>query len=145
MDTVQAQICKTLGTQGHYQRVLNCQKRVKPQKAVTQEHVHLLQDDISHWFLSFLKRSCINMRESQLNLDSNIEKNPSKSCIEIFPMIMRMRWLFSCLCKTDQQDGLVAEIINGKSPIDAVFHVPQLCNNRKFFLEIGTLTPFPKV
>ena len=44
-DATQALICKTLGTQEHYQLVLNCQKRVKPYKAVTIGHVELLCDD----------------------------------------------------------------------------------------------------
>ena len=44
LDAAQARICKTLGTQEHYQSVLNCQKRVKPYKAVTQEHLQLLHD-----------------------------------------------------------------------------------------------------
>ena len=53
MDAAQALICNTLGTQKLYQSVLNCQKIVKPYKAVTQEHVHLLHDDNNYWLLSF--------------------------------------------------------------------------------------------
>ena len=37
MDAAQALSFKTLGTQEHYKSVFNCQKRVKPYKAVTQE------------------------------------------------------------------------------------------------------------
>ena len=48
MDVAQALLCKTPGTQEHYQLVLNCQKRVKPYKAVTQKHVQLLHDGNYH-------------------------------------------------------------------------------------------------
>ena len=48
MVAAQALLCKTLGTQEHYQSVLNCKERerVKPYKAVTQEHVQLLHNAI---------------------------------------------------------------------------------------------------
>ena len=53
-----------------------------------------------------------------------------------------------------QQDGhncrlfavaFAAEILDGKSPIDAVFHVCQLRNHIIYYLESGALTPFPKI
>ena len=52
-----------------------------------------------------------------------------------------------------QQDGhncdlfamaFAAEILDGKSPIDAVFHVLQLRNHLIYCLESGALTLFPK-
>ena len=53
MDAAHALICKTLGIQQHYQSVLHCQKRVKPYKVVTEEHIQLFHDGNNHWFLSF--------------------------------------------------------------------------------------------
>ena len=53
-----------------------------------------------------------------------------------------------------QQDGhncgffvvaSAAEILGDKSPTDAVFHVPQLRNNRIYCLKGGALTPFSKI
>ena len=38
-----------------------------------------------------------------------------------------------------------AEILDGKPPIDAVFHVPQLRNHIIYCLESGALTTFPKI
>ena len=51
--TTQALMPKTLGIQSYYQSVLNYQKRAKPCKAVTQDHVQLLYDDHNHWSLRF--------------------------------------------------------------------------------------------
>ena len=41
--------------------------------------------------------------------------------------------------------AFAAEILDGKSPIDAVFHVCQLRNHIIYYLESGALTPFPKI
>ena len=41
--------------------------------------------------------------------------------------------------------AFAAEIFHGKSPIDAVFHVPQLRNHLIYSLKSGALTPFPKI
>ena len=76
MDAAQTLLCKTLGTQEHYQPVFNCQKRVKRYKAVTQEHVQLLQDSNNHWFLSV----CLNDRVQIChNLNSTLTQTLRKS------------------------------------------------------------------
>ena len=41
--------------------------------------------------------------------------------------------------------AFAAEILGSKSPIDAVFNVPQLRDHLIYCLESGTLTPFPKI
>ena len=35
----------------HLQSILNCQKKVKPYKAVTQEHIQMFHDGNNHQFL----------------------------------------------------------------------------------------------
>ena len=41
--------------------------------------------------------------------------------------------------------GFASKIFDGKSPTDAVFHIPQLCNDLIYCLERRALTPFPKI
>ena len=41
--------------------------------------------------------------------------------------------------------AFAAEILDGKLPIDAVFHVPQLYNHLIYSLESEALTLFPKI
>ena len=42
-------------------------------------------------------------------------------------------------------EGFAAELLDGKSPKDAVFHASQLRNQLIYCLEKGALTPFPKI
>ena len=86
MDAAQPLICKILGTQEHYQSVLNCQKKVKPYKAVTQESVQLLHDNNNHRFLS----SCSNGRVQICdNLNSNLNQTLKKSIQALYKNISR--------------------------------------------------------
>ena len=62
-DASQILICKALGTQD-YQSALNCQKRVKPYRAVTGEYIQLLHSGINHWFLSFCSNSRVQICDS---------------------------------------------------------------------------------
>ena len=41
--------------------------------------------------------------------------------------------------------GSASEIFDGKSSTDAVFHIPQLCNDLIYCLERRALTPFTKI
>ena len=41
--------------------------------------------------------------------------------------------------------GFASKIFDGKSPTDAVFHIPQLCNDLIYCLERRALTPFTKI
>ena len=75
IDAAQAIISKTLGIQGHYQSVLNCQNRIKTYKAMTQEHIQLLHDGHNHCFLGFCSNALVQICNSlNLTLTSNIEK-----------------------------------------------------------------------
>ena len=54
IDAAQKLICKTHGDEGNYQSVLNTQKKAGiPFDPVYQDHIQLLHDGGSHWFLSF--------------------------------------------------------------------------------------------
>ena len=65
---------------------------------------------------------------------------------------VKLRYFSQCVQK--QQDGhncslftvtFAAEILDGKSPVDAVFYAPQLRNHLIYCIESRVLTPFPKI
>ena len=118
MDASQILICKALGTQD-YQSVLNCQKRVKPYRAVRSEYIQLLHNDRTS-------------RKSIQSLYKNVgQENDSGNVRVTFLPV--------------QKQPFAAEILAGKSPIEAVFDVAQMRDHLIFCLEQGALTPFPKV
>ena len=154
MDASQILICKALGTQD-YQSVLNCQKRVKPYRAVTGEYIQLLHNGINHWFLSFCSNSRVQVCD---NLNSTLTRTSRKLIQSLYKNVGQkndsgnVRVTFLPVQK--QPDGhhcglfavaFTAEILAGKSPIEAVFDVAQMRNHLIFCLEQGALTPFPKV
>ena len=154
MDASQILICKALGTQD-YQSVLNCQKRVKPYRAVTGEYIQLLHNGINHWFLSFCSNSRVQIcdglnstltrtsRKSIQSLNKNVgQKNDSGNVRVTFLSVQKQPDGHNC--------GLfpvafAAEIFAGKSPIEAAFDVDQMRDHLIFCSEQGALTPFPKV
>ena len=154
MDASQFLICKALGTQD-YQSVLNCQKRVKPYRAVTGEYIQLLHYGINHWFLSFCSNSRVQVCDS---LNSTLTRTSRKSIQSLYKNVGQkhdsgnVRVTFLPVQK--QPDGhncglfavaFAAEILAGKSPIEAVFDEAQMRDHLIFCLEEGALTPFPKV
>ena len=154
MDASQILICKALGTQD-YQSVLNCQKRVKPYRAVTVEYIQLLHNGINHWFLSFCSNSRVQVCNS---LNSTLTRTSRKSIQSLYKNVGQkndsgnVRVTFLPVQK--QPDGhncglfavaFAAEILAGKSPIEAVFDVAQMRDHLIFCLEQGALTPFLKV
>ena len=62
MDATQALICNTLGTQKHNQSVSNCQKRVKPYKAVTEDYVQFIGNN--HWLVNFCSNGYVQIFNS---------------------------------------------------------------------------------
>ena len=154
MDASQILICKALGTQD-YQSVLNCQKRVKPYRAVTGEYIQLLHNGINHWFLSFCSNSRLQVCDS---LNSTLTRTSRISIQSLYKNVGQKndsgnaRLTFLPVQK--QPDGhncglfavaFAAEILAGKSPIEGVFDVAQMRDHLIFCLEQGALTPFPKV
>ena len=85
MDASQILICKALGTQ-NYQSVLNCQKRVKPYRAVTGEYIQLLHNGINHWFLSFCSNSRVQVCDS---LNSTLTRTSRKSIQSLYKNVGR--------------------------------------------------------
>ena len=95
------------------------------------------------------------MRQSKLNLESKIKKikNSSKSGIETFYRDnTNVMLTFSPVQK--QLDGhncglfavtFAAEILDGKSPIQAVFQILQLHSHLVYCLKSGALTAFIKI
>ena len=92
------------------------------------------------------------MRQSQLNFDLNIKKSIQALHRNFSRDNTNLTLTFLPVEK--QQDGhncclfgvaFTVEILEGKSPIDAVFHVPQPCSQLIYCLESGTLRPFPKI
>ena len=77
MDASQILICKALGRQ----IVLNCQKRVKPYRAVTGEYIQLLHNGINHWFLSFCSNSRVQVCDS---LNSTLTRTSRKSIQSLY-------------------------------------------------------------
>ena len=62
MDAAQKLICKTLGEEDNYQSVLNTQKNAAiPFNPVYNDHIQLLHDGGSHWFLSFCSSSRVQI------------------------------------------------------------------------------------
>ena len=65
MDALQKLICKTLGEEGSYQSVLNTQKNAAiPFNPVYNDHIQLLHDGGSHWFLSFCSSGRVQICDS---------------------------------------------------------------------------------
>ena len=150
MDASQVLICKALGTQD-YQSVLNCQKRVKPYRAVTGEYIQLLHNGINHWFLSFCSNSRVQVCDS---LNSTLTRTSRKSIQSLYKNVgqkndsgnVRITFLHVQKKPDGQNCGLfavafAAEILAGKSPIEAVFYVAQMRDHLIFCLEQGALTP----
>ena len=157
MDASQILICKALGTQD-YQSVLNCQKRVKTITSYNYNytlHIQLLHNGINHWFLSFCSNSRVQVCDS---LNSTLTRTSRKSIQSLYKNVDQkndsgnVRVTFLPVQK--QPDGhncglfavaFAAEILAGKSPIEAVFDVAQMRDHLIFCLEQGALTPFPMV
>ena len=81
-DASQILICKALGTQD-YQSALNCQKRVKPYRAVTGEYIQLLHNGINHWFLSFCSNSRVQICDSLNSTLTAHQENRSSPCTKM--------------------------------------------------------------
>ena len=154
MDAAQKLICKTLGEEDNYQSVLNTQKNTAiPFQPVYQDHIQLLHDGGSHWFLSFCSSGRVQICDS---LKSSLNRCSKKSLYSLYKHVVgeyeRVNPTFLTVQK--QPDGFncgvfaiafAAEILDGCSPMDAVFDVGQMRRNLMTCLQQETLTPFPKV
>ena len=154
MDAVQRLICETLGEEDNYQSVLNTQKDAAiPFNPVYNDHIQLLHDGSSHWFLSFCSSGRVQICDS---LKSKLNRSSMKSVYSLYKYAVgefeKVKPTFLPVHK--QRDGFncgpfaiayAAEILDGKSPMEAKFIVPKMRSHLKDCLEKKLLTPFPKV
>ena len=152
MDAAQHLICKALGIQ-NFQSVLYCQMR-NGYRPVTGEHIQLLHNGTNHWFLRFCSRSCVQICDS---MGSTLSRS-SRKCIQtlykqfgdespngIVPVTFLPVFNQSDSCNCGLfAIAYAADMLNGKSPIDAKFNVPQMRIHLKKCLELETLYPLPK-
>ena len=154
MDPAQKLICKTLGEEDNYQSVLNTQKNAAmPFNPVYNDHIQLLHDGGSYWFLSFCSSGRVQICDS---LKSTLNRSFMKSVYSLYKHVVgefeKVKPNF--LPAHKQTDGFncgpfaiayAAEILHGRSSMEAIFDVRKMQNHLLFCLEQITLTPFPKI
>ena len=154
MDPAQKLICKTLGEEDNYQSVLNTQKNAAmPFNPVYNDHIQLLHDGGSHWFLSFCSSGRVQICDS---LKSTLNRSSMKSVYSLYKHVVgefeKVKPNF--LPAHKQTDGFncgpfaiayAAEILHGRSSMEAIFDVRKMQNHLLICLEQKTLTPFPKI
>ena len=152
MDAAQKLICEEIGTTATFQAMLNSQKKViEPYRAVSEEHVQLLHDGCNHWFLSF----CSNRRVQVCNsLNTTLTRSSRKSIRSLYKHYFAGDEVISFLPVQRQPDGyncglfaiaFAAEILDRKSPSEAIFSVDEMRGHLISCLEMQKLSPFPKL
>ena len=154
MDAAQKLICKETGTDESYQSVLNSEKKtIDPFHPVSQEHVQLLHDGANHWFLSFCLNGCVQVCDS---LRSSLTRSSRKSIRSLYKHYVADggEQIVTFLPVQKQPDGhncgpfaiaYAIEILDGRSPSEAVFDVNKMREHLITYLEMQRLAPFPKV
>ena len=154
MDAVLKLICKTPGEEDNYQSVLNTQiNEAIPYNPVYNDHIQLLHDGGSHWFFSFCSSGRVQICDS---LKSTLNHSSMKSVYSLYKHVVgEFEKVKPTLLPVHKQtDGFncgpfaiayAAEILHGKSPMEAIFDVKKMRNHLLVFLEQKTLTPFPKI
>ena len=155
MDAAQKLICKALGKIDSFQSVLNSQKTSNyPSRAVNNEHIQLLHDGKNLWLLSFCSSGRVQICDSLKNhacwftlkslnvLYRNfIDTSSGKLTLSFLP-VQKQKGGFNCGAFAI---AYAAEILDGKSSIDARFDVPAMKNQLVSCLVERDLRPFPKV
>ena len=152
MDAAQKIICKALGLE--YQSVLNIQNRSSSPfyPVIHDEHLQILHDGSNHWLLSFSSNGRVQICDSLGNTLSRLSMKCIKSLYKHCVNDGRLSMTFLPVQK--QSDGYncgpfaiayAAEVLDGKSPIDARFDVSKMRDHVMLCLENKVLTPFPKV
>ena len=152
MDAVQKLICEEIGTASTFQTVLNSQKKVvEPYRAVSEQHVQLLHDGCNHWFLSFCSNGRVQVCDS---LNTTLTRSSRKSIRSLYKHYFVGDEVISFLPAQRQPDGyncglfaiaFAAEILDGKSPSEAIFSVDEMRGHLISCLEMQKLSPFPKL
>ena len=154
MDAAQKLICKEIGADESYQSVLNSEKKtIDPFHPVSQEHVQLLHDGANHWFLSFRSNGRVQVCDS---LRSSLTRSSRKSIQSLYKhyVVDGGEQIVTFLPVQKEPHGHIcgpfaityaAEILDGRSPSEAVFDVNKIREHLIICLEMQRLTPFPKV
>ena len=154
MGAAQKLICKEIGTDESYQSVLNSEKKtIYPFHPVSQEHVQLLHDGANHWFLSFCSNGRVQVCDS---LRSSLNRSSGKSIRSLYKHYVPNggEQIVTFLPVQKQPHGhncglfaiaYAAEILDGRSPSEAVFDINKMHEHLITCLEMQRLTPFPKV
>ena len=151
MDATQKLICKKLGEDGDNQSVLNAQKRRgAPYRAVKNEHIQLLHDGSRHWILTFCSNGriqiCDSLKTSLIRVNRKcvyaLYKNSVKELIVSFLPFQKQTNGYNC---GPFAIAFAAEILDGKSPMEARFDVERMRGHMTNCLENKFLIPFPKV
>ena len=152
MIAAQKLICEEIGTASTFQIVLNSQKKVvEPYRAVSEEHVQLLHDGCNHWFLSFCSNGRVQVCDS---LNTILIRSSRKSIRLLCKHYFAGDEVISFLPVQRQSDGyncgifaiaFAAEILDGKSPSEAIFSVDEMRGHLILCLEMQKLSPFPKL
>ena len=120
---------------------------------MTQEQVKFLPDGNNHQFLSFCLNGHVQLCD---NLNSTLTQASKKSIQALYRNFTRdnPNVMVTFLLVQKQQDthnyglftvAFAAEILDGKSPIDAVFHVPQLLNHLLNCLALREKCPYSEL
>ena len=154
MDAAQKLICKEIGTDESYQSVLNSEKKtIDPFHPVSQEHVQLLHDGANHWFLSFCSNGRVKVCDS---LRSSLTRSSRKSIRSLYKHYVADggEQIVTFLPVQKQLDGYncgpfaiayAAEILDGRSPSEAVFDVNKMREHLITCLQMQRFTPVSKV
>ena len=152
MDAAQKFICEEIGTPFTFQTVLNSQKiDVEPYQAVYEEHIQLLHDGRNHWILSFCSNGPVQVCDS---LNTALTRSSRKAIRSLYKHYFFGDEVISFLPVQRQPDGyncglfaiaFAAEILDGKSPSEAIFSVDKMCGHLISCLETQKLSHFPKV
>ena len=153
MDAVQKLICEALGD-CDYQSVLNVQKRGNaPYRSVSNEHIQLLHDGSSHWILTFCSNGRVQTCDS---LKTSLSRVNEKCVHALYKNFVNDsgKLIVSFLPVQKQPDGyncgpfaiaFAAEILDGKSPMEAHFDVTKMRRHLITCLKNQRLSSFPKV
>ena len=120
---------------------------------VHQDHIQLLYDGGSHWFLSFCSSGRVQICDS---LKSTLNRSSMKSVYSLYKNVVGEsgKVMPTFLPVHKQPDGFncgpfaiayAAEILDGKSPMEAIFDVKKMRQHLIRCLQEKNLSPFPKI
>ena len=152
MYAAQKFICEEIGTPFTFQTVLNSQKKdVEPYRTVYEEHIQLLHNGHNHWILSFCSNGRAQVCDS---LNTALPRSSRKAIRSLYKHYFSGDEVISFLPIQRQPDGynfglfaiaFAAQILDGKSPSEAIFSVGEMRGHLISCLETQKLSLFPKV